>query len=93
MHRTSVLKESVPPQPPHERHRPEKTLLYRIIDRHYPEFRAYMEEQERSLPYHVQKEFDEYLKCGRLEPSEGHTQCIRFAHGAGSRLYRRPTGH
>ena len=26
-------------------------------------------------------------------PSEGHTQCIRFAHGAGSRLYRRPTGH
>lgn len=42
MHRTSVLKESAPPQPSHERHRPEKTLLYRIIARYYPEFRSYM---------------------------------------------------
>jgi len=33
MHRTSVLKESAPPQLAHERHRPEKTLLYRIIAR------------------------------------------------------------
>jgi len=67
MHRTSVLKESAPPQPSHERHRPEKTLLYRIIARYYPEFRSYMAEQRRPLPYHVQKEFGEYLKCGRLE--------------------------
>lgn len=43
-----------------------KTLLYGIIDRYYPEFRTYMAEQWRSLPLHVQKEFDEYLKCGRL---------------------------
>jgi len=51
MHRTSVLKESAPPQPSHERHRPEKTLLCRIIDRYYPEFRSYMAEQRR--PYHT----------------------------------------
>ena len=68
MHRTSVLKESAPPRPPHERHRPENTHLYRIIDRHYPEFSAYMAEQGRSIPLPVQKEFDEYLKCDRLEP-------------------------
>ena len=51
MHRTSVLKETAPPQLSHERHRPEKTLLYRIINRYYPEFRSYMAEQRRPLPY------------------------------------------
>jgi hypothetical protein len=30
-----------------------------------------MAEQGRTLPYHVQKEFDEYLKCGRLEREAG----------------------
>ena len=80
MHRISTLKESVPPQPSHERHRPEKTRLYRIIDRYYPEFRAYMAEQGRSLPYHVQKEFDEYLKCGRLEHGFLRVQCSTCHH-------------
>ncbi len=75
MHRTSVLKESALPRPSHERHRPERTLLYGIIDRHYPEFRAYMSEQGRSLPLHVQKEFDEYLKCGQLEHGFLRVQC------------------
>ena len=80
MHRTSVLKESAPPQPSHERHRPEKTLLYRIIARYYPEFRSYMAEQRRPLPYHVQKEFDEYLKCGRLEHGFLRVQCSTCHH-------------
>ena len=80
MHRTSVLKESAPPQLSHERHRPDKTLLYRIIDRHCPAFRAYMAEQGRSLPYHVQKVFDEYLKCGRLENGFLRVQCSTCHH-------------
>ena len=71
----TAIKETVPPRPRHERHRPEKTLLYGIIDRYYPEFRAYMAEQGRSLPLHVQKEFDEYLKCGRLEHGFLRVQC------------------
>ena len=75
MHHSSVLKESAPPQPSHEPHRPEKTLLYRIIDRYYPEFRAYMAEQGRPLPRHVQKEFEEFLKCGRLEHGFLRVQC------------------
>jgi len=33
----AVSKESAPPRPRHERHRPEQILLYRILDRHYPE--------------------------------------------------------
>jgi ribosomal protein S27E len=80
MRHSSVLKESVPPQPSHEQHRPENTRLYRIIDRYYPEFRAYMEEQGRSLPYHVQKEFDQYLKCGRLEHGFLRVQCSTCHH-------------
>jgi len=51
----------------YQRHKPEQTLLYQIIEHHYPEFQALMEAQNRSLPKYVQKEFDEYLRCGRLE--------------------------
>ena len=80
MYHSSVLKKSAALQRPHERHRPEKTRLYRIIDRYYPEFRAYMAEQGRSLPYHVQKEFDEYLKCGRLEHGFLRIQCSTCHH-------------
>ena len=58
MPRTVALKESSPPRPIYERHRPEKTLLYRIIDRYYPELLTYMVEQGKPLPHHVQKEFD-----------------------------------
>jgi hypothetical protein len=75
MSRTAALKESAPPQLSHERHRPEKARLYRIIDRYYTAFRAYMVEQGRSLPYQVQKEFDEYLKCGRLAHGFLRIQC------------------
>lgn len=66
--------------PPHKRHRPETTLFYGIIDRYYPEFRAYMSEQGHSLPLHVQKEFDEYLKCGRLEHGFLRVQCSTCHH-------------
>ncbi len=75
MSRSTTLKESTLPRPLHERHRPEKTLLYQIIDRHYPGFLVYMVEQGKPLPYHVQKEFDEYLKCGRLEHGFLRVQC------------------
>ncbi len=61
MPQTLALKESTPSRPAHKRHQPETTILYRTIDEYYPEFRGYMAEQGRSLPLHVQKEFDEYL--------------------------------
>ncbi len=50
MARATALKDSAPPGPQHERHRPEQTLLYRIIDRHYPEFLAGMAEQGSRHP-------------------------------------------
>jgi hypothetical protein len=52
---------------PYQRHRPEHTLLYRIVEQHYPAFVTHMAEQERPLPEYVQREFEDYLRCGRLE--------------------------
>ncbi len=98
MPRTAALKESAPSRPLHERHRPEQTLLYRIIDRHYPEFLAYMVTQGKFLPHHVQKEFDEYLKCGRLEHGFLRVHCSTCHKGrlvtfscTNSRRFRRTT--
>ena len=51
----------------YKRHQPELTLLYQIIETYYPEFLTYMESQGKTLPTHIKKEFDAYLKCGRLD--------------------------
>jgi hypothetical protein len=57
----------------YRRHRPEETVLYRIVESHWPPFRARVEESG-SLPRFVVTEFDEYLRCGRLEYG-----CLRIA--------------
>ncbi len=49
------------------RHRPETTLLYQIVQEYWPEFQAELASQGKYLPVYVTKEFDEFLKCGRLE--------------------------
>jgi ribosomal protein S27E len=51
----------------YKRHRPETTLLYQLIERYYPDFNANLAEQGRHLPKYVEREFDEFLRCGRLE--------------------------
>ena len=50
-----------------ERHRPEQTLLNQLIEKYYPAFEAQWAAEGRVLPCYVRQEFDEYLKCGRLE--------------------------
>ena len=45
----------------------EQTLLYQLVEAHYPAFVAHLAARERTLPAHVQREFEDYLKCGRLE--------------------------
>ncbi len=62
----------------YQRHKPEQTLLYQIIEHHYPEFQALMAAQNRSLPKFVQKEFDEYLRCGRLEYGFLRVKCEKL---------------
>jgi hypothetical protein len=56
------------------RHRPETTLLYQLVERHYPAFLATLSAHGRTLPSYVQQEFAAYLKCGRLE--QGFTRHI-----------------
>lgn len=59
----------------YQRHRPEQTLLYRIVEQHYPTFTAHLAAQGRELPGYVQREFDNYLKCGRLEHGFLRVRC------------------
>jgi hypothetical protein len=49
------------------RHKPEQTLLYQLIEHHWPAFQSHLSEAGDFLPRHVVREFDEYLDCGRLE--------------------------
>ena len=46
------------------RHAPERTLLYALVQAHYPDFIARLAAQDRSLPEYVREEF---LRCGVLE--------------------------
>jgi hypothetical protein len=45
----------------YQRHQPENTLLYQIVERYYPEFTAYLAEQGVVLPRYVEREFEAYL--------------------------------
>lgn len=59
----------------YQHHRPEQTLLYRIVDEYYPAFTTYLTEQGRELLGYVQREFEDYLKCGRLEHGFLRVRC------------------
>ena len=48
----------------YSRHSPESTLLYQIVERHYPRLLETLGDCARSLPRHVQREFEDYLECG-----------------------------
>jgi ribosomal protein S27E len=50
----------------YERHQPEQTLLYQLVETHYPALVDQLDQQGKSLPDHVHREFEAYLKCGRL---------------------------
>jgi len=56
-----------PRSAPHQRHRPEQTLLYQVVEQHYPAFVEHLERSGRSIPRYVKREFEDYLKCGRLD--------------------------
>ena len=51
----------------YKRHRPETTLLYQLVERYYPDFTANLADQGKYLPNYVEREFDDFLRCGRLE--------------------------
>ena len=51
----------------YERHRPEQTLLYQFVEQYYPAFVDQLAAQDATLPEYVLREFDDYLRCGRLD--------------------------
>ena len=53
--------------PMYERHRPEQTPLYGLIEEHFPRFLERLEAEGVSLHQFVKEEFKAYLTCGRLE--------------------------
>jgi ribosomal protein S27E len=59
----------------YQRHRPEQTLLYQIVDEYYPAFVALLAEQGKELPGYVQREFEAFLQCGRLEHGFLRVRC------------------
>jgi hypothetical protein len=44
-------------------------------EQHYPLFAASMTGQSRPLPDYVEREFEEYLKCGLLEHGVLRVRC------------------
>jgi len=65
----------------YERHRPEQTLLYQLVEEHYPAFVAALAAEGREVPAYVAREFEEYLKCGRLEHGWASTPSRRASNG------------
>ena len=59
----------------YERHRPEQTLLYPLIEKNYPALIEQLGAQGKSLPLHVRQEFEAYIKCGRLEHGFQRVRC------------------
>jgi hypothetical protein len=61
--------------PGYLRHRPEATLLYQLVERHYPGLVTAREAAGRPLPRYVQEEFEAYLKCGCFEHGFLRVRC------------------
>jgi ribosomal protein S27E len=57
------------------RHRPERTLLYQLVEEYYPELQAQLAARGTALPGYVEREFEAYLKCGRLEHGFLRVRC------------------
>jgi hypothetical protein len=54
---------------------PEQTPLYQLVEKHYPTLVEQLEFQGKNLPTHVHREFEAYLKCGRLEHGFLRVRC------------------
>ena len=78
MHRSASA--SPTPAVDYERHWPEETPLYGIVETYYPQFLTRLEADGGSLPGFVKQAFDDYLKCGRLEPGFLRVKCDACSH-------------
>ena len=67
------------PRATYQRRQPEQTVLYRTIAAHLPSFlaRTAGEDGSGGWPAFERREFEAYLKCGRLEHGLLRVQCAR----------------
>jgi hypothetical protein len=67
------------PRAPYQRRQPEETVLYQTIAAHLPTFlsRTAGEDATGGWPAFVRREFEAYLKCGRLEYGLLRVRCER----------------
>ena len=60
----------------YQRHQPEKTTLYKLIQENLLSFYQQIDhDQEKGLPDFIKKEFEEFLKCGLLSHGFLRLQC------------------
>jgi len=59
------------------RHRPERSLIYQIIETHWPFFLEQQIKADQSIPRFVQKEFNAFLDCGIPENGFVRTYCYQ----------------
>ena len=66
----------------YRRHEPQRTTLYGIVERHLPGLVGQPGSHDASLPGFVLREFDDDLKCGRLEHGFVRVKCdgCRYEH-------------
>ncbi|MCB1689814.1 MAG: transposase zinc-binding domain-containing protein [Halioglobus sp.] len=53
----------------------QQALLYQLIEAHYPALVDQLAQQGKTLPEHVHREFEAYLKCGCLEHGFLQVRC------------------
>lgn len=61
---------------------PERTLLYQLIKQHFDHLDQAVEGSGWCVPVRVRKEFEDYLKCGRLEEGFVRLSCTSCRHDA-----------
>ena len=49
----------------YERHRPERSLLYQLVQQFYPAYVMQLAAEGKVLPDYVHQKFEAYLECGR----------------------------
>ena len=66
----------------YQRHKPEETDLYKIIEKNLPSFQSHLSNADISLPGFVHEEFRSYLRCGILKHGFLRVKCngCRFEH-------------
>ncbi|MFM7118778.1 MAG: transposase zinc-binding domain-containing protein, partial [Gammaproteobacteria bacterium] len=64
----------------YQRHHPQNTTLYPIIEQNLPALREALQQQETSLPGFVLAEFNDYLRCGLLEHGFVRVKCNGCRH-------------